>query len=207
MPQGQPHQAPYGAPGYPGGAPQQGYPGGYPPPGHPPQAPYGMPGKPQKKRSEMLLANWFLGGFGVHRMMAGYSNWWLMPLTCFGVFGIWPLVDFFRTLHGSFTMADGRPLLMGDGSPCMPPQGSDKVAFAAEVLGLISLPSAILLLNPAVKVNPAAMVWGGLAVALAMFAKSKVSAIGGARVKLGATLGGIGFLLGLLFYAYRIGGE
>ena len=45
-------------------------------------------------QSKMMMAVvcWFLGAFGIHRMMMGYEKWWIMPivtiLTC-GFGGLW----------------------------------------------------------------------------------------------------------------------
>lgn len=64
--------------------------------------------EPQSKIT-MAIVCWFLGGFGIHRMMMGYSNWWLMLLTAGGC-GIWTLVDLISILTGKMKMADGRDL-------------------------------------------------------------------------------------------------
>ena len=58
----------------------------------------------------MILISLFLGGLGIHRLMMGYSNWWLMLITGGGC-GIWTLVDFIRIITGSMKMADGRDLV------------------------------------------------------------------------------------------------
>lgn len=65
--------------------------------------------EPQSK-IVMAVVCWLLGGFGIHRMMMGYSNWWLMLLTLGGC-GIWTLVDLISILTGKMKMADGRDLL------------------------------------------------------------------------------------------------
>tara|TARA_B110000483_G_C17984292_1_gene460965 strand:+ start:198 stop:311 length:114 start_codon:yes stop_codon:yes gene_type:complete len=36
----------------------------------------------------MILISFFLGGLGIHRLMMGYSNWWLMLITLGGC-GLW----------------------------------------------------------------------------------------------------------------------
>ncbi|MEA3450780.1 MAG: TM2 domain-containing protein [Bacteroidota bacterium] len=51
----------------------------------------------------------FLGLIGIHRLVMGYKNWWLMPLTL-GGFWIWSLYDFVRIMTGKMTMADGTKL-------------------------------------------------------------------------------------------------
>jgi len=57
----------------------------------------------------MIIVCWLLGFLGIHRMMMGYSNWWLMIIT-FGGCGIWALIDLIRIITGSMKMADGREL-------------------------------------------------------------------------------------------------
>ncbi|MES2767371.1 MAG: TM2 domain-containing protein [Bacteroidota bacterium] len=65
--------------------------------------------KELQSKTTMALISFFLGAFGIHRLMMGYSNWWLMLVTCGGC-GIWSLIDFIKILTGSLNMADGRPL-------------------------------------------------------------------------------------------------
>jgi len=57
----------------------------------------------------MLLVCWFLGSFGIHRYMMGYSNWWLMLITLGGC-GIWTIIDLVMLLVDQLPMADGTPL-------------------------------------------------------------------------------------------------
>lgn len=66
--------------------------------------------KPVQQKTMMALVCFFIGGFGIHRMLMGYSNWWLMIITLGGL-GIWTLIDFIRILTGDMKMADGRPLI------------------------------------------------------------------------------------------------
>lgn len=66
--------------------------------------------KQVKSKTTMILISLFLGGLGIHRLMMGYSNWWLMPITGGGCM-IWHLVDFIRIITGSMKMADGRDLV------------------------------------------------------------------------------------------------
>jgi hypothetical protein len=57
----------------------------------------------------MMLICFFLGAWGIHRLMMGYKNWWLMLVT-FGGFGIWTLYDLVMIAMGKMNMADGTPL-------------------------------------------------------------------------------------------------
>ena len=68
----------------------------------------GRPASPKSRLAAALLA-WFLGVFGIHRLMMGHSNWWLQLIT-FGGCGFWALIDLIRILVGSLKMADGRDL-------------------------------------------------------------------------------------------------
>ena len=65
--------------------------------------------KELQSKSTMSIVSFFLGGLGIHRLMMGYSNWWLMLLTAGGC-GIWTLIDFIQILSGNMNMADGREL-------------------------------------------------------------------------------------------------
>ncbi len=65
--------------------------------------------KPVQSKTTMAIVSFFLGGLGIHRLMMGYSNWWLMLITAGGC-GIWTLIDFIKILTGNMTMADGREL-------------------------------------------------------------------------------------------------
>jgi len=65
--------------------------------------------KELQSKSTMALVSFFLGGLGIHRLMMGYSNWWLMLITAGGC-GIWALIDFIQILTGNMNMADGRKL-------------------------------------------------------------------------------------------------
>jgi hypothetical protein len=58
----------------------------------------------------MIFFSFFLGMFGIHRLMMGYSNWWLLPIT-FGGFGIWWMIDFIRIITGRMKMSDGSDLI------------------------------------------------------------------------------------------------
>jgi TM2 domain-containing membrane protein YozV len=64
--------------------------------------------EPQSKVT-MLIICWFLGGLGIHRLMMGYSNWWLMLITLGGC-GIWTIIDLIKIATGSMKMADGTEL-------------------------------------------------------------------------------------------------
>lgn len=62
-----------------------------------------------QSKTTMLFASFFLGAIGLHRLLMGYKNWWIMPLTL-GGFGIWSLIDFARIALGKMLMANGVPL-------------------------------------------------------------------------------------------------
>lgn len=57
----------------------------------------------------MLVVCWFVGSLGIHRLLMGYSNWWLMLIT-FGGCGFWVLYDLIMIAMGKMGMADGRAL-------------------------------------------------------------------------------------------------
>ena len=65
--------------------------------------------KPAQKKMIMFLVCWFAGSLGIHRLMMGHKNWWLMLITLGGC-GIWTLIDMIMILTGSLKMADGRDL-------------------------------------------------------------------------------------------------
>jgi TM2 domain-containing membrane protein YozV len=65
--------------------------------------------KELQNKTTMILISLFLGNLGIHRLMMGYSNWWLQLITCGGC-GIWSLIDFIRILTGDMKMSDGREL-------------------------------------------------------------------------------------------------
>lgn len=65
--------------------------------------------KPLQSKTTMIIVCLFLGGLGIHRLMMGYKNWFLMPLTCGGL-GVWALVDSIKIITGGMGMADGRSL-------------------------------------------------------------------------------------------------
>ncbi len=65
--------------------------------------------KEAQSKITMIIVCWFLGSLGIHRMMMGYSNWWLQLITLGGC-GIWALIDLIKIATGSMKMADGREL-------------------------------------------------------------------------------------------------
>ncbi len=68
-----------------------------------------MEEKKVQSKVVMLIVCWFLGAFGIHRLMMGYSNWWVMLITLGGC-GIWAIVDLIQIAMGNMGMADGTPL-------------------------------------------------------------------------------------------------
>ena len=65
--------------------------------------------KPAQTKMLMAIICWFAGCFGIHRLLMGYSNWWLQLITLGGC-GIWTIIDFIMILTGSMKMSDGRDL-------------------------------------------------------------------------------------------------
>lgn len=70
--------------------------------------PQGAAKEPQSKIM-MALICWFVGVLGIHRLMMGYSNWWIQLITCGGC-GIWTIYDLIMILTDKMPMADGTPL-------------------------------------------------------------------------------------------------
>jgi TM2 domain-containing membrane protein YozV len=66
--------------------------------------------KQVQSKMTMILICLFLGSLGIHRLMMGYSNWWLMLITAGGC-GIWSLYDLIMIITDKMPMADGRPLV------------------------------------------------------------------------------------------------
>jgi hypothetical protein len=66
--------------------------------------------KPTQSKSTMILVALFLGNLGIHRLMMGYSNWWLMLIT-FGGCGLWSLIDLIKLITGNMKMANGDELI------------------------------------------------------------------------------------------------
>jgi TM2 domain-containing membrane protein YozV len=68
-----------------------------------------MSEKSVQSKVVMALVCWFVGVFGIHRLLMGHSNWWIQLIT-FGGCGFWALYDLIMILTGSLKMADGREL-------------------------------------------------------------------------------------------------
>ena len=68
-----------------------------------------MSEKPAQSKIVMAVVCWFAGPLGIHRLMMGYSNWWIQLIT-FGGCGFWALYDLIMILIGNMKMADGRDL-------------------------------------------------------------------------------------------------
>ena len=66
--------------------------------------------KHPKSKAVMVVICFFLGFLGIHRLMMGYKNWWLMLIT-FGALGIWMMLDLQQISSGRMKMADGQDLL------------------------------------------------------------------------------------------------
>jgi 1,4-dihydroxy-2-naphthoate octaprenyltransferase len=70
--------------------------------------------KPAQSKTTMLLICFFLGSYGIHKMMMGYEDWWkrlLLTLLCLPVGIIYTWIDLFKILQGKLVMADGRDLV------------------------------------------------------------------------------------------------
>ncbi|MEG1779293.1 MAG: TM2 domain-containing protein [Oscillospiraceae bacterium] len=55
------------------------------------------------------LITFFLGGFGIHRFMAGKIGTGIIWLLTGGAFGIGWIIDIFKVFSGTFTKSDGTP--------------------------------------------------------------------------------------------------
>ncbi|MDF2455281.1 MAG: hypothetical protein K0R51_1274 [Cytophagaceae bacterium] len=62
-----------------------------------------------QSNQKMFWIGFFLGIFGIHRLIMGYKWWWLMFLTMGGI-GVWSLLDIWRLYTQRLPMADGTPL-------------------------------------------------------------------------------------------------
>lgn len=68
-----------------------------------------MEEKKVQQKTMMIIICLLAGGLGIHRLMMGYSNWWLMLITLGGC-GLWTLYDLVMLITGKMNMADGRQL-------------------------------------------------------------------------------------------------
>ncbi|EFH90539.1 TM2 domain-containing protein [Ktedonobacter racemifer] len=114
--QGQPgyQQPPFQQPPFQQGYPQQGQPGYQQPPfqqGY--QQPPFQQGYPQPGKDWLitLLLSIFLGGLGIHRFYVGKTGTGIAMLLTGGGCGIWALIDIIMIASGSFTDANGQPLV------------------------------------------------------------------------------------------------
>jgi len=58
-----------------------------------------------------FLLCWFLGIFGIHRFYTGHTTIGIAQILTLGGCGIWALVDFILIIAGSYTDAQGNPLV------------------------------------------------------------------------------------------------
>lgn len=69
--------------------------------------------KPVQKKMIMGIVAIFAGGFGIHRFLMGYDNWWIQLVvtivTC-GMGALWGYYDAFMIFTDKMGMADGRAL-------------------------------------------------------------------------------------------------
>ena len=67
--------------------------------------------KPAESKTTMAIICFFLGGFGIHRFMMGYTGIGILMLLTLGLCGILALIDFIRILTGDLKMANGSSLV------------------------------------------------------------------------------------------------
>lgn len=74
-----------------------------------------MEAKEPQSKILMAVVAYFIGGAGIHRLMMGYKNWWMMlvaSVLSLGILGwIWSIYDLIMILMGNMKMADGRELV------------------------------------------------------------------------------------------------
>jgi len=58
------------------------------------------------KFSHIILISFFLGIFGIDRLLMGYKNWWIKAITLGGGC-VWALIDLINILTLKLKMADG----------------------------------------------------------------------------------------------------
>ena len=63
-----------------------------------------------KNKIVAILLCFFLGIFGIHRFYTGHTNWGIVYLLTFGIFGLGVIIDFIRILTGSYKDSKGNPL-------------------------------------------------------------------------------------------------
>ena len=71
-----------------------------------------MTNKEPQSKATVAIVCILVGSIGIHRLMMGYKNWWIMILVNITIIGgaIWALIDLIRILTGDLKMADGQSL-------------------------------------------------------------------------------------------------
>jgi hypothetical protein len=56
--------------------------------------------------TQIVLVSFFLGIFGIDRLLLGYKNWWIKGITLGGC-SVWALIDLINIVTLKMKMADG----------------------------------------------------------------------------------------------------
>ena len=70
--------------------------------------------KPAQGKTMMMIICFLFGGWGIHKMMMGYQDWWkrlILGLLCGPVALVMSIIDLIKIAQGKMVMADGRDLV------------------------------------------------------------------------------------------------